>query len=92
MVAWRGWPPRRLALLLAGLVLAQVALGIATLINAVPLGLALVHLLLAMFVLLAVSALLAVGALLRPMLRHDKASARWRRGGRVDFLAGALPW
>ncbi|MBV8448135.1 MAG: COX15/CtaA family protein [Hyphomicrobiales bacterium] len=49
--------PTRLALLLAGLVMAQVALGIATLLHAVPLGLALAHQLLAMFVLVAATRL-----------------------------------
>ena len=43
--------PRRLAILLAGLVLTQVLLGIATLLSAVPIALALSHQLLAMFVL-----------------------------------------
>jgi cytochrome c oxidase assembly protein subunit 15 len=43
--------PRRLALILAGLVLAQSVLGIATLVARVPLSLALCHQLLAMFVL-----------------------------------------
>ena len=41
----------RLPLILAGLVAAQAVLGIATLVNRVPLGLALAHQLLAMFVL-----------------------------------------
>jgi cytochrome c oxidase assembly protein subunit 15 len=56
---WRGegGAPRRLALLLAGIVLAQVALGIATLVHAVPLGLALAHQLLAMFALVAATRL-----------------------------------
>ena len=56
---WRGegGAPRRLALLLAGIVLAQVALGIATLLHAVPLGLALAHQLLAMFALVAATRL-----------------------------------
>ncbi|MBV9568293.1 MAG: COX15/CtaA family protein, partial [Hyphomicrobiales bacterium] len=49
--------PRKLALLLAGLALAQVALGIATLVLAVPLSLALTHQLLAMFVLLVATRL-----------------------------------
>ena len=57
LVAWRGGAPRRLALLLAGIVLAQVALGIATLVHAVPLGLALAHQLLAMFALVAATRL-----------------------------------
>lgn len=57
---WRhggGGVPRRLALLLAGLVSAQVALGIATLVLAVPLGLALAHQLLATFVLVVATRL-----------------------------------
>ena len=49
--------PRRLALLLAVLVSAQVALGVATLLLDLPLGLALAHQLLAMFVLVVATRL-----------------------------------
>jgi heme a synthase len=77
---WRGdgGAPRRLALLLAGLVLAQVALGIATLVHAVPLGLALAHQLLAMFALLVATRLAVLSrsarstplAVARPLAAH----------------------
>jgi cytochrome c oxidase assembly protein subunit 15 len=77
---WRGdgGAPRRLALLLAGLVLAQVALGIATLVYAVPLGLALAHQLLAMFALLVATRLAVLSrsarstplAVARPLAAH----------------------
>lgn len=46
-------PVRNRALLLAGLVLVQTGLGIATLVNAVPMGLALMHQATAMILLLA---------------------------------------
>lgn len=70
--------PRRLGLLLAGLVLAQVALGIATLVLAVPLSLALAHQLLAMLVLVVATRLAVqsrprarpVSAVQRPLAAH----------------------
>jgi cytochrome c oxidase assembly protein subunit 15 len=75
--------PRRLAILLAGLVLTQVLLGIATLLSAVPIALALSHQLLAMLVLVVAVRLAVVSRTprrgsfatespLRPMLRRDK--------------------
>jgi cytochrome c oxidase assembly protein subunit 15 len=59
--------PRRLAFTLAGLALAQVALGIATLVWVVPLALALGHQLLAMFVLSAAVRLAVLGRAAAPV-------------------------
>ncbi len=70
--AGRAAAPRRLALLLAGLVSAQVGLGVTTLVLAVPLGLALAHQLLAMAV-LVVATRLAV--LSRSEVRDSLGSA-----------------